>query len=194
MAKGIVEPWLAELLDPETTAILADLDEESSLAGAPRAPTTSGEVSPERVAELEEEIESLRQELDQARRDARSSPFSSEFLVLREEAAAKDKRLRELKAALGRRDSKVAVVKAKLTEFARRLLGGPRGGRPRPGADRRCSKAARGGAGRLQRLFGEVEGQERRARGGRKACGNRSPTPQSATRKAGGAGIERSPL
>ena len=161
-AKGVIEPWLAELLDPETTAILEDLDEDSLLAGAPRTPTVSGEVSSARVAELEEELLGVRRELDHARRDARSSPFSSEFLVLREEASARDKRLRELKAALGRRDSKVAVVKAKLTEFARRLV------EARAEGDRGREQIAdlkgelEAAQERLQRLFGEVEGHERR--------------------------------
>ena len=47
---ALLEPWLAELLDPETTAILAELDEESSLAGTPRKGTVEGEVFLERVA------------------------------------------------------------------------------------------------------------------------------------------------
>jgi CheY-like chemotaxis protein len=161
-ARGTIEPWLAEFLDPETTAILADLDEESSLAGVPRTPTTSGEVSPERVAELEEEIESLRRELDQARRDARSSPFSSEFLVLREEASAKDKRLRALQEALGRRDSQFAVVKRKLTELATKLLEARRDvdhGREQVSEFKGELEAAQG---KLQRLFDEVEDHERK--------------------------------
>jgi len=161
-AKGTIEPWLAELLDPETTAILEDLDEDSLLAGAPRTPTVSGEVSPERVAELEEELLGVRQELDHARRDARSSPFSSEFLVLREEASAKDKRLRELKAALGRRDSKVAVVKAKLTEFARRLVEARAEGDQGREQISDLKGELEAAQERLQRLFGEVEGHERR--------------------------------
>jgi CheY-like chemotaxis protein len=157
-----VEPWLAELLDPETTAILADLEEETSLAEPRRPASASGEVSPERVAELEEELAGLRLELDQARRDARSSPFSSEFLVLREEASATDKRLRALKDALARRDSQVAVVKAKLTEFARRLLEARRDvdrGREQASDLKSELEAAQG---KLQRLFDEVEEHERK--------------------------------
>ncbi len=161
-AARTIEPWLAEFLDPETTAILADLDEESSLAGVPRTATSSGEVSPERVAELEEEIESLRQELDHARRDARSSPFSSDFLVLREEASAKDKRLRALQEALGRRDSQFAVVKTKLTELARKLLEARRDldhGKEQVSELKAELEAAQG---KLQRLFDEVEDHERK--------------------------------
>lgn len=161
-AKSTIEPWLAELLDPETTAILADLDEESSLARAPKAPSVSGEVSAERVSELEEELESLRQDLDHARRDARSSPFSSEFLVLREEASAKDKRLRALREALDRRDSQVGVVKATLTELARSLLEARRDadhGREQVSDLKGELEAAQG---KLQRLFDEIEGHERK--------------------------------
>jgi CheY-like chemotaxis protein len=157
-----LEPWLRELLDPETAAILAELDEESSLAGAPRRATVEGEVSPERVAELEEEIRGLRQELEQARRDARSSPFSSDFLLLREEASAKDKRMRVLQEALGRRDSQAAAVKAKLTELARRLL------EAKQDADNAREQVSdlRGeleaAQGKLQHLFDEVEDHERK--------------------------------
>jgi len=159
---ALLEPWLAELLDPETTAILAELDEESSLAGTERKGTVEGEVSPERVAELEEELLGVRQELDHARRDARSSPFSSEFLVLREEASAKDKRLRALQEALGRRDSQVAVVKAKLTDFARQLLEARRDvdhSREQVSDLKGELEAAQG---KLQHLFDEVEEHERK--------------------------------
>jgi CheY-like chemotaxis protein len=159
---ALLEPWLAELLDPETTAILAELDEESSLAGTPRKGTVEGEVSPERVAQLEEELLGVRQELDHARRDARSSPFSSEFLVLREEASAKDKRLRALQEALGRRDSQVAVVKAKLTDFARQLLEARRDvdhSREQVSDLKGELEAAQG---KLQHLFDEVEEHERK--------------------------------
>ncbi len=161
-SKAPLEPWLVELLDPETTAILADLDEETSLVGAPRTEAVSGEVSPERVAELEEELSSLRQELDHARRDARSSPFSSEFLVLREEASAKDKRLRALQEALGRRDSQVAVVKSKLTDLARRLLEARRDVDHSQEQVSDLKGELEAAQGKLQRLFDEVEEHERK--------------------------------
>ncbi len=161
-ARSPIEPWLAELLDPETTSILAEIDEESSLAFASKRQTVEGEVSPERVAALEEELEGLRQELEQARRDARSSPFSSEFLVLREEASAKDQRMRALQEALGRRDSQVAVVKGKLADFGRSLLEARREGdvaREQVSDLRGELEAAQG---KLQRLFDEVEDHERK--------------------------------
>jgi CheY-like chemotaxis protein len=161
-AKASLEPWLAELLDPETTAILAEIEEDASLSGAPRKRTVDGEISPERVHELEEELALAREELDQARRDARSSPFSSEFLVLREEASAKDKRLRALQEALGRRDSQFAVVKARLTDFARKLLEARReaeGSREQASDLKSELEAAQS---KLQRLFDDVEEHERK--------------------------------
>jgi DNA-binding response OmpR family regulator len=160
--RSAIEPWLAELLDPETNAILADLDEETSLSGASKRSTVEGEVSPERVAELEEELEGLRQELEHARRDARSSPFSSEFLALREEASAKDKRLRALQEALGRRDSQVAVVKAKLTDLARKLLETRRENDLSREQVSDLKGELEAAQGKLQRLFDEVEEHERK--------------------------------
>jgi CheY-like chemotaxis protein len=156
-----IEPWLAELLDPETTAILAELDEESPLAARRRA-TAQGEISIERIAELEEELESLRRELEQARRDARSSPFSSEFLVLREEASAKDRRSRALQEALDRRDSQVAVVKEKLTDFARKLLEARRDGDHAREQVSDLKSELEAAQGKLQRLYDEVEEHERK--------------------------------
>jgi DNA-binding NarL/FixJ family response regulator/chromosome segregation ATPase len=119
-ARSAIEPWLAALLDPETTAILADIDEEGGLG--PKKPAPDGAASPERVAALEEEVERLENELEQTRRDAQSSPFSSEFLGLREEVSRRDKEIRRLREALGRRDGQVVVVKTKLADFARRSL------------------------------------------------------------------------
>ena len=160
--KETIEPWLAELLDPETAAILAEIHEDASLSEASRRRTAPGDVSPERMVELEEELELLREELDHARRDARSSPFSSEFLVLREEASAKDKRSRALQEALGRRDSQFGVVKARLTELARLLLEARKeadGSREQASDLKSELEAAQG---KLQRLFDEVEQHERK--------------------------------
>ncbi|HJS75487.1 MAG TPA: response regulator, partial [Vicinamibacteria bacterium] len=160
--KATIEPWLAELLDPETTAILAEIDEDASLSGAPRKRTADGEVSAERVQELEEELALAREELGQARRDARSSPFSSEFLVLREEASAKDKRLRAVQEALGRRDSQFAVVKARLTDFARNLLEARREAEASREQVSDLKGELEAAQGKLQRLFDDVEEHERR--------------------------------
>jgi kinesin family protein 4/21/27 len=115
-----LDPWLAALLDPETAAILADIDDDGPLLTKKAAP--AGSASPERVAALEEEIARLEAELEQTRRDAQSSPFSSEFIGLREEVSRRDKEIRRVRETLARRDGQVAVVKAKLADFARRSL------------------------------------------------------------------------
>lgn len=123
------EPWLSELLDPETASVLAEIDEEGLEALLPARPASSdpdGAPSPELVAELEEEIARVREELEQARRDARSSPFSAEFASLRESASKNDKVVRSLKATLSRREGQIAIVKKKLIELARRVLEGQR--------------------------------------------------------------------
>jgi FixJ family two-component response regulator len=161
-AMSSLEPWLAELLDPETAAILAEIDEESSLAGAPRRTTVEGEVSPERITELEEELENLRRELEQARRDARSSPFSSEFLSLREEATARDRRMRAIQEALGRRDSQFALMKEKLTEFARKLLEARRDADQARETVSDLKGELEAAQGKLQRLYDDVEEHERK--------------------------------
>ncbi|HEY7818432.1 MAG TPA: response regulator, partial [Vicinamibacteria bacterium] len=175
-----IEPWLAELLDPETTAILAEIDEDASLSGdLPRIRTVAGEVSPERVLELEEELQLVREELDQARRDARSSPFSSEFLVLREEAAAKDKRMRALQRALGQRDSQFAVVKARLADFARKLLDARRDADESREQVKDLKGELEATQGKLQRLFDEAEERERKHEDDTKALRQRLDEAQA---------------
>ncbi|HSF15654.1 MAG TPA: response regulator [Vicinamibacteria bacterium] len=123
------EPWLAELLDAETASILEEIDEYGSLDAVSTGPETSGaRPSAQRVAELEDTNRQLRLELDQARRDARSSPFSSDFSRLRESASQKDRKIRSLEGTLLRREAQMTVVKSKLTDLARRLLDSQRSG------------------------------------------------------------------
>ena len=86
---------LVERLDEETVGILAEIDAESTVI-VDSISAEKGELSPERLAELEADVERLAAELEHARRDARSSPFSSEFLSLREVASGKDKEIQEL--------------------------------------------------------------------------------------------------
>ena len=75
-----IDPRLTQFLDPETAAIFDAIDEEASeFMRVPK--TKAGDVSPERLAELEELAARLEGELEQARSDARSSPFSSEFVT-----------------------------------------------------------------------------------------------------------------
>ena len=112
---------LVERLDEETVGILAEIDAESTVI-VDSISAEKGELSPERLAELEADVERLAAELEHARRDARSSPFSSEFLSLREVASGKDKEIQELARSIARRDGQVLVVKRKLTELATRLV------------------------------------------------------------------------
>ena len=108
-------------MDEETVGILAEIDAESTVI-VDSISAEKGELSPERLAELEADVERLAAELEHARRDARSSPFSSEFLSLREVASGKDKEIQELARSIARRDGQVLVVKRKLTELATRLV------------------------------------------------------------------------
>ena len=116
-----LDPRLVELLDSETAAILAEIDAESTAIVGPRS-TEKGELSPERLDELEEDVVRLAAELEHAHRDARSSPFSSEFLSLREVASGKDKEILTLTRTIARRDGQVLVVRRKLTELATSLV------------------------------------------------------------------------
>ena len=69
-----VDPRLARYLDDETSAIFARLDEEALEERNHRnEPTPQGEVSAQHVAELESEVDRLAEELEQTRRDGRSS-------------------------------------------------------------------------------------------------------------------------
>ena len=119
-----LDPHLARYLDNETTAIFAQIDERALEGRHQRnQPTPPGEVSAERVTELESEVDRLSEELEQARRDARSSPFSKEFVKLRDVASEKDGEIRVLTDALADRDAQVRVVRRKLSELVKRFVG-----------------------------------------------------------------------
>ena len=119
-----VDPRLARYLDDETSAIFARLDEEALEERNHRnEPTPQGEVSAQHVAELESEVDRLAEELEQTRRDGRSSPFSKEFVKLRDVASQKDDEIRALIDALTGRDSQVSIVRRKLSELVKRFAG-----------------------------------------------------------------------
>ena len=119
-----VDPRLARYLDDETSAIFARLDEEALEERNHRnEPTPQGEVSAQHVAELESEVDRLAEELEQTRRDGRSSPFSKEFVKLRDVASQKDDEIRALIDALTDRDSQVSIVRRKLSELVKRFAG-----------------------------------------------------------------------
>ena len=119
-----VDPRLARYLDDETSAIFARLDKEALEERNHRnEPTPQGEVSAQHVAELESEVDRLAEELEQTRRDGRSSPFSKEFVKLRDVASQKDDEIRALIDALTGRDSQVSIVRRKLSELVKRFAG-----------------------------------------------------------------------
>jgi|GEM_PF-2516379 len=119
-----LDPRLARYLDDETTTIFAQIDERALEEHSQRNPATQqGEVSAERVAELESEVDRLTDELDQSRSAARSSPFSKDFLKLRDVASQKDKEIHVLTDSLADRESQVRVVRRKLSELVKRFVG-----------------------------------------------------------------------
>ena len=74
-----------------------------------------------RLAARENEIDHLRRQLEEARRDARSSPFSSEFLGLRERMAQKDSKIIRLTEKLQDSNREILTYKEELREFAKRM-------------------------------------------------------------------------
>ena len=72
--------------------------------------------------EQEKEINQLRGQLDEARREARSSPFSSDYLRLREDASQKGKEIGHLKKKLNDHHRKLVASEERLRELAKRLL------------------------------------------------------------------------
>ena len=116
-----IDPRLTQFLDLETAAIFDEIDEEASEFLRP-SPTNTGDVSPERLAEIEDLVARLEEQLEQARSDAMSSPFSSEFVTLREAANRKEEEIVALKETINRRDGYVLVVKRKLAELSKKLV------------------------------------------------------------------------
>ncbi len=74
-----------------------------------------------RLAAKEHEIDQLRLQLEEARRDARSSPFSSDFLGLRERMAQKDSKITILTEKLHDSNQEILTYKEELREFTKRM-------------------------------------------------------------------------
>ncbi len=74
-----------------------------------------------RLVEQEKEISYLRYELKEAKRDARSSPFSSDFLNIREDAAQKDKQIVHLSEKIAASQQTNIDNEEKLRELAERV-------------------------------------------------------------------------
>ncbi|UCE52876.1 MAG: response regulator [Desulfobacterales bacterium] len=75
-----------------------------------------------RLLEQEREINQLREQLEEALRQARSSPFSSDYLSLRQAASRKEKEIGRLKKQLNDSQHKLVVNEERLRELAKRLL------------------------------------------------------------------------
>lgn len=124
------EAWLAEFLgegvDAEIVALLDSVLGPSDPLGAPEDAGAGGpdpvpEASSARMTELEAEIDRLRRELDDARREARSSPFAGDFLSMREVASSREAEIDRLRSEVGARNRKIAGFKEVIEKLARRL-------------------------------------------------------------------------
>jgi len=76
----------------------------------------------QRLIEQEKEIASLQAQLDEARREARSSPFSSDYLNLREDAVQKERDLVRLAHRLERYRRRALAGEERLKDMANRLV------------------------------------------------------------------------
>ncbi len=112
--EGWMNQLIREEIDAEAMAVLAPPSVEQS---APPDPVES-----EVAIELKAEIEALRLELEDAHRDARSSPFSGDFSKLRKLTRHKDKEIVQLRTELSSRRSEVASFKEKLRSLAREVI------------------------------------------------------------------------
>ena len=75
-----------------------------------------------RLIEQEKEIALLTAQLEEARREARSSPFSSDYMSLREGSAQKEKEIIILREKLDARQQQILSSEQRLKELAKRLL------------------------------------------------------------------------
>src|SRR5262249_35382977 len=119
---GSIPEWLSDGPEEgEVQAVLAGSFDEAGreASGDPRDP--SGSATRRRIAELEAERNSLHAELDQARRDARSSPFSVEVVSLREEVNRCTAELSRLQFEVGHRDRELKESRRKLAEHVDEL-------------------------------------------------------------------------
>lgn len=115
---GDPSTWVTDLID-ETTAALAALDLEAEEADETHELSAS---SGQRLQELEAEVESLRLELAEARREARSSPFSRDFVDMKEILREKETEILGLKQELSSRAQLVVRTKKTLEKFSRELF------------------------------------------------------------------------
>jgi CheY-like chemotaxis protein len=114
-------------VDPELVALLNDV------SGAPVVPEPHDDeldeadeddefTESEEIACLQEEVQRLKSELAQAKRSASSSPFSTDYLALSEQADAEKRSNARLRREHASRARQVEALRAKLLQVADRLL------------------------------------------------------------------------
>lgn len=119
--------WLSELY----TKIVNDETDDGGKNTPPAANAAQhalpGETYPEddreqRLHEQEKEIAFLQAQLEEARREARSSPFSSDYLNLREDAVQKERELVRLADRLEKYRRRALAGEERLKDLAKRLF------------------------------------------------------------------------
>lgn len=115
--------------DPAVAALLGDVDMSPVIVGCQDAEVGLDAEEdddefgyPEEIASLQEELRRLERELEQAKRAAGSSPFSSDYLELKERADAEVRRNARLRREHGTRARQVEALRAKLLQIADRVL------------------------------------------------------------------------
>ncbi len=122
------EAWLAgflrEGIDPELAAglerALGSADPQPAPTRERAAPASTEAIA--RIAELEADLERAHRELLDARREARSSPFSGDFLSMRQVASRREADIGRLRAELRERDQRIAQLKGLIQQLGRRLV------------------------------------------------------------------------
>ena len=115
---GRIPEWLVDAAEEAAVHALPDWFQESA---APRdGPVTDSEAAGW-IAQLEAERDWLRTALDEARRDAGSSPFSSEILSLREELSQAKAKVAHLELEVSHRDGELSRAQKTLPGLERQL-------------------------------------------------------------------------
>jgi len=115
-------------LDPELVALLSDADADMRSEGSLDADHDDDPDCDESgsVDQLREQMEGLRRDLEIARRAASSSPFSSEYLKLSDQATRGERVSARMRRKLEERDHQNRALRSKLREIAGRLLASER--------------------------------------------------------------------
>jgi len=119
--------WLSELYNKLVSDDTGDSEKDT-----PHAENDTGRSVPEeagaddeleqRLQEQEKEIAFLQAQLEEARREARSSPFSSDYLNLREDAVQKERDLVRLADRLEKYRRRALAGEERLKDLAKRLF------------------------------------------------------------------------